>query len=733
MSLIDEGAESADLTPRSREVKGIERPEFGSGVARRATACTPRELYQSLRDPENNVHYFEAAYTFALDAVTSPELPGHPRVDSAASLVDELEAAARAQLHPSSTARCSSVWPARVAREFGPSGLVDGAWLQGLTCISRVEGRAGMTALRQFMTRCGDPGTAEAYPQRYEALLRSLGVPPGSIVRWHSDATAPCADISYEHALLGLSLGLFPGALGSETVGFNLWMATVGPCPLLEQLAAPLREMGACLSYLDVHDRRLAASLAKRMAAEWLEEAGADAGARLSRGFFAAQRSYLRWQRAMSGGNVPMTPRDSVVEIVEKKAPFAIGHHSSVRVGGCPMHDYFAGGRSAHENLVAQLAKSHWVRPGAPDRSLLLTSVISIDGPMFDIFTASEQIVLREWVERLGTADDVLSQEPFVPVAGTYIAPQDPDDLQRYAIGRFRRASDRDLMFNLVNADMCPPIRPFARWFAENALTKVRGVLQTDARLSAISPPKYSEEAAAEMLMLNHSRNVEMQDRQVPTSPTPGIGSLLDGCWLQGFADVSLAGVEEQGWLFRIYASEMGDGHLEWNHNYIARQMHQARERRVMLPATDRRLYDAVSIGVIPLVYMSMALNTRHFLPELLGLNLAIEAIGVCGWYIGAWKRHEREGDRWAALYHRLHNSIDNYASGHTKWSLAAVQAFMARVNRAAPEGVEPQWRRIWQMWRLLEIQAHGTPAEIDALKQDLGAMALESFVPSAT
>ena len=43
---------------------------------------------------------------------------------------------------------------------------------------------------------------------------------------------------------------------------------------------------------------------------------------------------------------------------------------------------------------------------------------------------------------------------------------------------------------------------------------------------------------------------------------------------LAQFADVARIGYEEYGWLFRIYTGELGDGHLEWNHNYILRRMH---------------------------------------------------------------------------------------------------------------------------------------------------------------
>jgi hypothetical protein len=118
-------------------------------------------------------------------------------------------------------------------------------------------------------------------------------------------------------------------------------------------------------------------------------------------------------------------------------------------------------------------------------------------------------------------------------------------------------------------------------------------------------------------------------------------------------------------------------------------------------------------------------MNTQHFLPEILGLNLAIEATGVGGMYLDQWKNAEKNGAPWKALAHRLHNSIDNHADGHTKWSLAAVQAFMRRVQEVAPADVESQWRRIWRPWRCQDILTHGTEAERAALAELLDVTSL--------
>src|SRR5690606_7733601 len=120
-----------------------------------------------------------------------------------------------------------------------------------------------------------------------------------------------------------------------------------------------------------------------------------------------------------------------------------------------------------------------------------------------------------------------------------------------------------------------------------------------------------------------HERNVESRKEPPPErgDPSQDIQSIFDGCWLQGFADVSRAGFEEYGWLFRIYASEHGDGELDWNHSLIFRKAFAELGSDVLLPKTDRRLYQVFDIGYGSLTTLAIALNTRRFIPENQGVN----------------------------------------------------------------------------------------------------------------
>jgi hypothetical protein len=737
-------------------------PQFDERVGHLPQPCTPRDLYCRLQNVEENPHYLEPAFRFVQEALRSPALASWMAQTSSGTpteFVEGLLRRARAELRAPPAEGCAASWPARVAREFAPLGLIDGVWLQGLVQFHMVESPLGMAALAQLMHRFAGPGVGEPYAQRYAALLRSLGVVPASIGRWEPDSDAPCDALSYEHALLGLCLSLFPSALEAETVGFNLWMAAIGPCPLLQRLAGELGPQ-ACVSYLDKAEQGAVAELAKAGALAHLasdEEGEGERRARIALGFAAAQRSYERWEQGMLGRNVPRTPREAVLEMIAAKARFATGHHVGVHIPGRAreegdLESLFAGGRAGHEALLDRLAASPMIRPGAPDKSPFITRSIAFGGPMFDVFTPSETADLREWVARLGTEQRRPREEP-VALEGLYTAPQDPDSLRAHALEHYGDLPAPELLYRLLNADRYPAVRAFGKIIATNALAVLADTLADDPRLESAQPPPYSERLVAEVVAENHARNVQTRsdNERGPQDGEPatgfatevadilvpvlaGYGAPLDGFWLGGFCDVQRIHHEEYGWLFRIYASESGDGQLQRNHNFILRQMQKERgmaPAQAMLSLRDRRLYDAVVVTFAEIIMISMALNTRHFLPELLGMNLFIEAKGVGGYYLTTMKGAEKMGRKWTALSMRLHNSIDNYASGHTGWSVAAVQAFMARVEDAAPQAAAEQWHRIWRMWRFNELRDYGTDAQRQALEERLGEVATASFVPS--
>ncbi|MET0339801.1 MAG: iron-containing redox enzyme family protein [Polyangiales bacterium] len=608
------------------------QPEFGC-LPRRAKSCTPSELFLTLfSNLEEKVEYVEAGYHFALRSLTEADSAA---VQCAAVCHDDGEflRTLRSQVanrHDATRdAADDTAWAIAVAKAFAPSGLSDGAWLRGTMLANAVENEVSMRLLRQLMARFGGPGVQEGYAPRYADLLRSVGASPSAALR---PGRRACAGPSYEHALLGVCLGLFPTTLRAEIVGFNLWMSMVGPCPLLEQLAPTLAQRDASLRYLTMHDREEMSRLSREAVTELVREAGRDSArvalrARVARGFVAAERSYGRW---------------------EAHARSLAGDETRARMGE-----------------VAAVA----------------------------------------------------------PLVDAYAPPQEREAVEAFAFERYGSLDNKSLYHAFVNVDLHPASRLVAKEYAGAVFEKIDEIFAEDARLNSQHPPAYAERVIAEIVAEQHDKNVRSRGRPSTSMASSemeeavkGIQEVFDGCWLQGFADIERAEFEEYGWLFRIYASEHGDGDFAWNHCQIFRKAFLELGDDVMLPKTDRRLYDLFEIGFAAMVTMSVSLNTRTFMPEILGINLGIESTGVGGSYMEQWKSAEQGGNPWRALAWRLHNSIDNYADGHTKWALSAVQAFMKRVKDGAPDVADAQWRRIWRLWRARDILVHGTLDEQAAI-----------------
>lgn len=699
--------------------------EFGNGeeVRRLEAPVTPQSLFRALLSPDDHVGYFEPAYRFARGALERASAHVQELGVSADSreFVKELIAWARPEPGAAYPGQYVSTWPLRVARELAPIGLTDGAWLHGTARASVVESKAGMLLLKQLMIRFGDPGTRESYAERYAQLLRSIGVVPASIARWERDAAAVCCDISYEHALLGLAISIFPSVLFPETVGFNLWMCTIGPWRLLRELKARLG--AASVRYLDAYAADELRSLAMEAAVELLSWSSARAlRERLARGFIAAHRSYLRWERAMRNGAIPMTPYEAVLDTIKRKALFAADHHTAVYLEDHSLAELLRGGAQSHRLILQHLASSPLVCPGRPDESLLLTRSLAVTGPMFEVFTATEIQELREWIGSLDPAPPPPRQIEWVDLEGEYHPPQDPTSLVEYGQVQFAALKPHELLFRLVNADRYPAVRLYAKRYAESVLAQIDATLAADPSFRADPPPEYSAQSVAELVTRHHEKNIAWRAQPAETleahwqqiNQAEPMLLPLDGCWLQGFIDVYRSGLEEYGWLFRIYASEQGDGNIDWNHNRIYRLCFAPDDPRAQAQTTQEELYAAYRehfLGGV-LLKMALSLHTERFLPELLGLNLANEASGVGGTYLYFAHRFAAAAREYRALDHSLHNCIDNYASGHTKWSLSAVQAFMERVKSVAPWAAQDQWQRIWRFLRLGQISDHGSPEE---------------------
>lgn len=170
--------------------------------------------------------------------------------------------------------------------------------------------------------------------------------------------------------------------------------------------------------------------------------------------------------------------------------------------------------------------------------------------------------------------------------------------------------------------------------------------------------------------------------------------TLIDGAWLQGFTEASLASTRVGAPLFETYWDELGNGDWAINHPKIYRDVLAAMD--IALPATgsrafaeDRRLQDASFR--LPVYWLCLGKQPVSLRPEILGMNLAMELSGVGGTYRSAHRFLKHHG--FPTTFVDLHNTIDNVSTGHSAWAADAIDAYMQSTQDIVSPDIS--WARI--------------------------------------
>ncbi len=418
-------------------------------------------------------------------------------------------------------------------------------------------------------------------------------------------------------------------------------------------------------------------------------------------------------------------PADALAAILQHKAHYAAGYHASVRLAGRSLDDWFRTQPFDGAGFLEALADSGWVDRLHPGRSRLL-KLLEFDGPMFGVFGDAERDVLTAWLDSLSP------YRPASPAAGRGTSVQDAaaDALRkprRVVFGRrietdmgrpereistssqATRCSERALFHRLVNVEREPAVLPLARRHAAGCLAAASG------RWIRRRTWVYTERRFADWI----ERQYRMQLRQPRKSKRPprlsreayrfGIEQLapsilVDGCWLQRVAQLSPDMPEVTRRLVSIYTDELGDGVHEHNHPRVYRRLlHSLGIELPPLASPDFAHHPGFLDAAfdLPVFMLAISLSPHCFLPELLGLNLAIELSGLGTLY----SRVAGELDYWGidSRIVRLHQSIDNLAGGHAALARDCVILHLAQVRALGGEpAVQQHWRRVWTGYRSL-------------------------------
>ena len=104
----------------------------------------------------------------------------------------------------------------------------------------------------------------------------------------------------------------------------------------------------------------------------------------------------------------------------------------------------------------------------------------------------------------------------------------------------------------------------------------------------------------------------------------------------------------------------------------------------------------------IPVYLMAISKFPSAFLPELLGLNMAIEISGLGKVYLRLSEELKFWGINSAIV--DIHTSIDNLSSGHSALAIKAIQSYLDEVAAGYGEDImQAHWRRIYTAYCSLQ------------------------------
>lgn len=601
----------------------------------------------------------------------------------------------------------------RAALGSAPQALVSGAWLQWLTDPGNADDPVALQILALYASDLGVGHPSASRGAAYLALLRQLRLSEHAVPAGRLAGDPRIADQAFYQPALLLTMSRRPDDFRPEILGADLCLRAVGLLPALHLVKAVL-PTAADWTAIDPGAGRHNGSpdLRRGRAAvdAFLAAAGEDGAQRVGLGFRWALSAVRRWSDHLYGElDAARDPAYEMAELLRARAREGAVYHQGFQLRDRSLSDWLQDCRTDPTEFLDVLAASRLVKPGRSAASALVCGLVDERGPMFRVFAPEDLAVIRRWIDSLG------GDRPSGPARPPRTALDGPTlalpSLDAPPAGSDRApATLREAYHRLQRRTDTPALRRFALDYVHGWLARARhGLDEAGNQL----PARWPREGLRPWLLEQHDRHAMefesgsgLPSREALIDSTVQLAplTLIDGAWLQGFTDYEHASSEPGHFLLETYWDELGNGEPRLNHPLIYRQV--LAEMGVDLPATASWEFAHSPLlrdesFALPVYWLSVGRLPRTFLPEILGLNMAMELSGVGGSYRRARIALKTYG--FSTRFVDIHNTIDNVATGHSAWAADAVDTYLAAI--AASQGTRAQaavWDRVRAGYRSL-------------------------------
>ncbi|WP_411725851.1 iron-containing redox enzyme family protein [Methyloglobulus sp.] len=551
----------------------------------------------------------------------------------------------------------------------------------------------------------------------YSAHLLSSGIELPAV---HTLAFAKQSDVGdeiFDFAAIQLALAQFPRVFFPEILGFTLSYCQALSLP--EQFFPDCDDIKLPSFLTSRSDRRkhelpYFTAIIKAYLGEFKIQTD-DLWRRIQAGFWLHQQQLEHCnQRIGTQLHTTLSPRQAVQKLLATLTPNAIGHHGKIRLGSKSIDDWFKEDPFKSANFLATLLHSPYIDRAKPENSRLL-KLFEFNGPMFGVLDESGKTILKNWLlseltpgltqskknksanYKVGLKS--ISSKPAA-INGLFEVQQENSHVVQ---DNYAKLSNRELYFYLVNNDLFPEVLPISKH-------KVDRVLVWAKFFNRLPFRRYSHQAFESYI---HSIYQHEVDTYKPLNKKPKLSRnayvwgieqfaptiLTDGSWLQGIHQLDYYSSHAIGTvLHKIYEDETGNGILEQNHPFIYQELLNSLNIKLP-PIYSKDFIDHPGfIGSafdIPVYLMAISKFPSALLPELLGLNMAIELSGLGKVYLRLSEELKFWGINSAIV--DVHISIDNLSSGHSALAIKAIQAYLDEVSACYGEQImQTHWRRIY-------------------------------------
>lgn len=610
-----------------------------------------------------------------------------------------------------------TVFVNRTALNCAPFALTAGAWLQWTFSPVNVDTELGMRLLSLYSIDVGIGRVEASRGHAYLGLLRTLQLSERAIPTARLAMDRQISDQVFRLPAMIGSMGRYPDAFFPELIGADLCLRSVGVLPpvaaLQSMISGDVDWDALDLSSARRSSDKTALEVARSLVDLHLSENPDDLN-RVAAGFKWMLTGLRDWSSDVRADvAIALDPAHEMVELLRYKSREGAVYHQRYNLEGKPLNEWFAlADAGDYDSLLKALAKSRLIRPGDPDRSPMLRSLVSERGPMFRIFTPDDLSVIRRWI--LSLTPEVVSSDSVPTGSGQPRARSASSrsstraaaaDQELLIAGDREPANIREAFHLLTKRSDTPALRRWAfdyvqQWLARSAYEVPDAI--------HLPPKEWDPEALHMWIHDTHELQAEQfdatgeylvppRDELIDLIVQGGLRALIDGAWLQGFTDYEHASSDVGHLLYQIYWDELGNGDLPINHPVLYRDLLE--DMGVHLPHVKTKEF-AEWKGFrefsfeVPVYWLTISRFPRTFLPETLGLNLAEELFGVGGSLRQTQLGLKRYG--YNTLFYDIHNTIDNVASGHSAWAVDAITSYMSAIARTLGSGVQAEtWERV--------------------------------------